>query len=164
MYHTGDKTTIEANDIAQVLAAPEMIDLADGRQMLLVGLVINPASGKQYAPNEMPEKLHLTDGVSPRLMQFSPLLDVLEPLDIALQAVAEPEMTSGAENAPATAEAAPEAPVALSNAEATSAEPEAAATDNAELPEEPTKEAETETPPEPVEAPEASSEAEAIQA
>lgn len=70
MYYNGDKTVIEAGDIEAALSEKTVLTLPDGRQALVVALVVSPHADKSYRPGEFPVALHVTDGVNPRMLPF----------------------------------------------------------------------------------------------
>ncbi len=75
MYHDGNPAIIEPADIATAYyAAPDpVITLADGRQALLVALVLAPERGKRYGPGEAPHTLYLTDGIHHQSVRLTAL-------------------------------------------------------------------------------------------
>lgn len=71
--YTRDKRGIEPDDIGAVLTTNEVIELPDGRQGLMVCLVISDAVGKHFDAGEFPHYLHLANGVRDWRLEILPL-------------------------------------------------------------------------------------------
>lgn len=72
MYSNGNPRIVEGTDIEQVQSLGDAVTLADGRTALPVLLVLAAHSGKTYGPGQLPDSLHYTDGVLPRLLPLLP--------------------------------------------------------------------------------------------
>lgn len=103
----GRKDILEDSDFSS-LRGMQLFNEPDGTQLVALLLQLDPSS-KRFEDDEHPMLLHLTDGVSHRLMSVDPLPDVTlllaKPVATApaVEPVATPEPAVVAEPAPAPA-------------------------------------------------------------
>ena len=70
MYKSGQRAVLETDDIERVLSDGELLELPEGRQGIIVCLVIDPIAEKRYSKGDTPGSLYVTNGVNHRTLLF----------------------------------------------------------------------------------------------